>query len=211
MCQVRPHCPPSVASFSLLALASQVLGSQHSAPVMFIEHSFGYSCAITAGFCRSQPHINTSSGPLAIASIPRHSSPLLTPFFYSNFLFLSHFYPSSMKTRTSNQGKHPAASVMTPTQLAAAGIPAPLPKKKKPTKDQRIAALEEDLRVTRELLQMVSTFFPPPCSLAVNNSFSCRITSLWQVAALALGWHCHHSTTVATQSQQPTTTTTVMY
>ena len=45
---------------------------------------------------------------------------------------------------------------MTPAQLAAAGIPVPQSKNpKKPTKDQRIAALEEDLHITRELLQTV--------------------------------------------------------
>jgi hypothetical protein len=66
-----------------------------------------------------------------------------------------------MKTRAGNKEKRPAASVMTPAQLAAAGISDPRPKKpqKKPTKDQRIAALEENLRITRELLQTV--IFPP--------------------------------------------------
>ena len=127
---------------------------------MSTEHSFGYPHPIAMVLWGSRPHINASSRPLTITSIPDCSLPFLIPFFYSNVL--SHFYLSSMKTCAGNQGKHPAVAVMTPTQLAAAGIPAPLPKKKKLSKDQRIAALEEDLRVTRELLQMVRTFSSSP-------------------------------------------------
>ena len=64
-----------------------------------------------------------------------------------------------MKTRPKNKSKHPAAPIMTPGQLAAAGIPQPPKQKRQPTKDQRIAALEEDLRATRELLRMVCASF----------------------------------------------------
>ena len=68
-----------------------------------------------------------------------------------------------MKTCEKNKSKHPAASVMTPAQLVAAGISQPRPARprKKLTKDQQIAALEEDLRVTRELLE---TVLVPPSS-----------------------------------------------
>ena len=61
-----------------------------------------------------------------------------------------------MKTRARNAAKHPAAPVMTLAQLTAASIPQPKRPQKKLTKDQRIAALEEDLCMTRELRQMVS-------------------------------------------------------
>ena len=61
-----------------------------------------------------------------------------------------------MKTHAQNATKHPAAPVMTLAQLTAAGIPQPKCPQKKLTKDQCIAALEEDLCMTRELLQMVS-------------------------------------------------------
>ncbi|KAF9791047.1 hypothetical protein BJ322DRAFT_1104702 [Thelephora terrestris] len=55
-------------------------------------------------------------------------------------------------TRTKNKSKHPAAPVMTPRQLVSAGISKPRPRKQ-PTKDQRIAALEDELRAMQEQLQ----------------------------------------------------------
>ena len=61
-----------------------------------------------------------------------------------------------MKTHARNTTKHPTAPVMTLAQLTAAGIPQLKHPQKKLTKDQRITALEEDLCMTRELLQMVS-------------------------------------------------------
>jgi hypothetical protein len=62
-----------------------------------------------------------------------------------------------MNTRAKNKLAHPAACVMTPAQLSAAGISQPQQKRprKKQTKDQQIAALQEDLRATQELLQTV--------------------------------------------------------
>jgi len=92
-----------------------------------------------------------------IASVPCYLSPFpLAP--SSHLLFLSYPHLLSMKTCAKNKSKHPAAPVMTPAQLAAAGISQPqkCPRRKQ-TKDQQIAALEEDLRTTRELLQAVST------------------------------------------------------
>ena len=70
-----------------------------------------------------------------------------TRFPLSHSLIRSHSH-SVMKTRTKNKSAHPAAPIMTPGQLAAAGIPQPPKRRRQPTKDQRIAALEEDLRAT---------------------------------------------------------------
>ena len=69
-----------------------------------------------------------------------------------------------MKTRLKNQSAHPAAPVMTPAQLKAAGIAKPQTKQsqKKPTKDQQIAALKEDIRAMHDLLQVVCTMFTFP-------------------------------------------------
>lgn len=69
-----------------------------------------------------------------------------------------------MNTRAKNKSKHPAAPIMTSAQLAAAGIAQPQPKRhrKAPTKNQRIADLEENLRAAEELLQMVRTSFSLP-------------------------------------------------
>lgn len=79
-----------------------------------------------------------------------------------------------MVTRAKNKTTHPAACVMSPAQLAAAGIPAPPLKRsqKKPTKDERIAALEEDLRATRELLLQTVFTSRSPWSIYSTYSFS---------------------------------------
>lgn len=106
------------------------------------------------------PLIKAPCGPLTLANTPRYLSPHLLSFHSSFSLTFSLFSPTpptkpSMRTRAKNASSHPAASVMTPAQLAAAGIPQPKRPQKKPSKDQRIAALEEDLRMARELLQTV--------------------------------------------------------
>lgn len=133
---------------------------------MSTECSFSRSCPGAAVCWQFSPPINTLNGPLAIASILRCLSPLLTPSSHFDFLFYR-CPPLMPKTRAKNRLKHPAAPIMTRAQLTAAGIPTPPLNKpqKKQTKDQRIAALEEDLRITRELLQTVSTSSPLQSSL----------------------------------------------
>ena len=103
-----------------------------------------------------QSHINTIIAHPYITNIPLYLSPFsLTPLLRPPLLSYPHFL--SMNTRAKNKSKHPAAPVMTPAQLAAAGISQPQKRPaRKQTKAQQIAALEEDLRVTQELLQVVS-------------------------------------------------------
>ena len=105
-------------------------------------------------------HVEHFQHPPLFIDSTRSFATLTSPPSSCSFLFLHH--PLLMKTRTKNKSKHPAAPIMTPGQLAAAGIPQPQKRKRQPTKDQRIAALEEDLRATRELLQMVRTLFFAP-------------------------------------------------
>ena len=127
------------------------------------------------------PAIKTLSGPSTFANSPHYlslsSASLLTLFFLPT--------QPPMKTHAKNASKHPAAPDMTPAQLAAAGIPQPKHPQRKPTKDQRIAALEEDLRMARELLQMVSRSHPLSTLLRWSHLFMIhRIMSLGQLAAL---------------------------
>jgi len=126
-------------------------------PATSIEHSFGYPCPIATVCWRSQSCINTPNGSLALTNILYYLS-------LSSLLYFTCISPPStcspMNTRAKNKSKHPAAPVMTPAQLAAAGISQQKRSKKKPTKDQHIAALEEDLRATRELLRMVILLLP---------------------------------------------------
>ena len=103
------------------------------------------------------------SNPLEFLAVYKHSQyqvdyrqhfPLFTESFVHSFatstnsplphpLFHPHSCLLAMKTRAKNKSKHPAAPIMTPRQLAAAGIPQPLTRpRRQPTKDQRIAALE---------------------------------------------------------------------
>ena len=126
-------------------------------PATLIRHSFGCPHPIAMILQCFQPRINTS---IVLVSSPLPTLPAIYPHSHSFIaLTLSSLFSTrpSMKTREKNKSKHPAASVMTPAQLAAAGISQPQPARprKKLTKDQWIAALEEDLCVTRELLETV--------------------------------------------------------
>ena len=116
-----------------------------------------FPCLITIVYWWPATLIKTLSSPLATC-IPLYLLLSLTLSFHSHFSL--HLYSHPMKTRTRNKSKHPAAPIMTPSQLSAAGISTPHSKnpKKKLTKDQRILALEEDLRLTRELLRTVTMF-----------------------------------------------------
>ena len=149
------------------------------------------------------PSIKTPSGPSTVVNIPHYLS------LSSASLFALFFLPTQppMKTRAKNASKHPAAPDMTPAQLAAAGIPQPKRPQKKPTKDQRIATLEEDLRMARELLQMVSEFHPLSTLLLRPHLFKIlkihRIVLLGQSAASRL--HQGHRTPCVTRIRQPTT------
>ena len=121
-------------------------------------------CLLVAGNAYKNPQQSSRHlhSPLFIAIahslIPLYLLLSLTLSFHSHFSL--HLYSHPMKTRTRNKSKHPAAPIMTPSQLFAAGISTPHSKnpKKKLTKDQRILALEEDLRLTRELLRTVTMF-----------------------------------------------------
>jgi len=93
-----------------------------------------------------------------------HHSPTFPPIYHCphSFLYLTRPFitiltHSPMNTRAKNKSAHPAAPIMTPAQLSAAGISQPKRPRKKQTKDQQIAALKEDLRATQELLQTVPT------------------------------------------------------
>lgn len=66
----------------------------------------------------------------------------------------------SMNTRKKNKSKHPGVPDMTPSQLLSAGLSSTLAtRRKKPTKDQQIAALKDELRAVRELISNVSNSF----------------------------------------------------
>ena len=68
----------------------------------------------------------------------------------------------TMNTRKKNKSAHPGIPDMTPLQLSSAGLSRAStvrrPAKKKLTKDQQIAALEDELRSTRELILTVIVF-----------------------------------------------------
>ena len=67
-----------------------------------------------------------------------------------------------MNTRKKNRSAHPGIPDMTPSQLRSAGVshtPKPRrPSTRKPTKDQQIAALQDELRAAQELIQNVSHY-----------------------------------------------------
>lgn len=64
-----------------------------------------------------------------------------------------------MNTRQKNKSAHPGIPDMTASQLALAGLPHTTNKRrssnKKPTKDQQITALQDELRAIRELISSV--------------------------------------------------------
>jgi len=94
-------------------------------------------------------HHSSSSPPIY------HHTRTLVYYVYLSVTILSH---SSMKTRAKNQSAHPAVPIMTSAQLSAAGISKSRPKRpKKQTKNQQIAALQEDLRAAQEMLQVATT------------------------------------------------------
>ena len=128
-----------------------------SISLVYIQTSVDCPCPIVMTLWRSKPHINPPDKPVHRRQHPLYLSPS-----HLSFTCLSHLpvlaHPP-MNTRTKNKSKHPAAPTMTPGQLAAAGISKRQPKRyKKQTKDQCIAALEEDLRATQELLRTVCAF-----------------------------------------------------
>ena len=121
-------------------------------------------------FSARQPHNGSppySSGHLrSIATASGHCGYCInTPAIHSVLPTFPSIYPYSshapftrifalscplMKARQANKSKHPATPIMSPAQLAAAGISQPKTKKpRKQTKDQRLATLEEDLCATR--------------------------------------------------------------
>ena len=77
----------------------------------------------------------------------------------NNLLFIAIALSATrfMNTRAKNKSKHPGIPDMTPAQLASAGLSStPAACSRKPTKDQQIAALKDELRTIRELISNVS-------------------------------------------------------
>jgi hypothetical protein len=179
-------------------------------PATPTQFSFGYRCPITTVCWCFQSCINTPNDSLAIANVLHYLSQSphshFTCIFSPRFILTLALSPRFtlalplMNLRAKNKSAHPAASVMTPAQLTAAGIPQKKHPRRGPTKDQRIAALEEKLRATQELLQMVF----PPLLLRRLYLFTIihRTTLLGQVVLVLAHRSC--LTTVVTRSQRPT-------
>ena len=158
------HPPPPLPSTPALGLASMLPDAEntgmcpHATPSLLLTNAHQLlPPRQTQSF---QHDINTLDNMLIVPNAPLYLLDLsssLTTLALLRSLFHPYPYSVPMKTRTKNKTKHPAAPVMTPGQLAAAGLPQPQKQPRRQTKDQRIAALEEDLRATRELLEMVFT------------------------------------------------------
>ena len=100
-----------------------------------------------------------STGIFRTASVFSH--PSFIPSLIHLLLFIALPSPatlstSSMKTCQKNKSTHSGKADMTASQLALAGLSQNV--RKKPTKDQRIAALEEQLEIARELISRVTCF-----------------------------------------------------
>ena len=82
------------------------------------------------------------------------------PIFITFLLSATRLAVPMANTRKKNKSVHPGAPDMTPSRLAAAGL-SHLSKTRRPpkqlTKDQRIAALEEELRIAREFAGVSSS------------------------------------------------------
>jgi len=76
-----------------------------------------------------------------------------------------------MDTRKKNKSTHPGIPDMTLSQLTSAGLArTPAPCRKKATKDQQIAALQDELRSIRELISNVTCFTSSITTLLTNPS-----------------------------------------
>lgn len=65
-----------------------------------------------------------------------------------------------MNTRKKNKSAHPGIPDMTPSQLASAGLNMSRSSNKKPTKNQEISALKDELRAVRELVSSMVCLTP---------------------------------------------------
>ena len=99
-----------------------------------------------------------------------------------------------MNTRNKNKSAHPGIPDMTPSQLASANLSRGPntrrpPNMKKPTKDQQIAALKDELRAAQKLTSSV-TILPHIFLDALTSFFSSRtaLTSL-QHTTTEPKWH----------------------
>jgi hypothetical protein len=124
-------------------------------------------------FCESQCKRARQNGPRSIASKGYKYSPGMFCRPHSPLLFITPQLPAallllSMQTHAKNQDAHPGIPDMTPLQLLTAGHSLasnsgrPLSKKKQ-TKDQKIAALQDELCAAQDYISMVSTLFFTPC------------------------------------------------
>ena len=108
---------------------------------------------------------------------PSQSPPLSSPWSpplspsWSQPVFLS--CSPLMKTRTKNKAQHPGIPDMTPAQLSAADLSRPkrpLPRKKM-TKNDRIAALENELFAAKQLVAQVRHM---TCDMIIERRTFCR-------------------------------------
>ena len=105
-------------------------------------------------FLADMEHVALSQGPINIirAFWCYPNNPLV-------FITIS-LSPLFMTTRSKNKSTHPGLPDMTPSQLSSAGLSrTPAPRRKKATKDQQIAALQDELRSIQELLSKVPSFY----------------------------------------------------
>ena len=169
--------------------------------------------------------------PKVHAPLPRYRSPIWATFRFVRKTYILPRYSLSlhhhllfiaiplsatrfMKTRQKNGSTHPGKPDMTPSQLRSAGLsrttnvrnPPTTSKKlsttsKKPTKDQQIAALENELRAIRELISSVCHDPPHPvyCSVLMNPFFRTTQTYMQRKTIRRK----HHSMLAVTPIPQP--------
>ena len=97
-------------------------------------------------------HINAAQ---LLSDSPQHF--IFIRLILSICLFSIHLFKASMKTRHKNKSAHPGVPDMTQSQLTSSGLSGapnarPPLRRKRQTKAQEILALQEELRVTRELM-----------------------------------------------------------
>ena len=139
--------------------------------------------------------------------VPLHRAHKYTPAFFElpqyclifiTLLLSATLSTSSMNTRQKNQSSHPGIPDMTPSQLASAGLShvrnsrrtSNKKSNKKPTKDQQIAELKDQLRAAQDLISNVSHFAPHPYLITLTNCLFSRAVrmSLWPTIVHKSHW-----------------------
>lgn len=116
-----------------------------------------------------------------LSSLPQHSFHLL----FNTFSLSVTPSTPSMNTCRKNKSAHPGIPDMTPSQLASAGLSrarnAGRPSNKKPTKDQQIATLRNELRAAQELISSVTFFLLCVTRISVRlHTFSRAVSTTMQ-------------------------------